>query len=83
MADAATKIIKKPLGLQLLKNVLVGPDMPEVPETKVMPIADEQTLAAARKRQAGRKGTGRASTVLTGAKKLGNSIGGGRTTTGG
>jgi hypothetical protein len=74
--EKITKPIMGALGLGV-------PDIPEIPEAKVMPIADEQALAAARKRQAGRRGTGRASTVLTGAKKLGNSIGGGRTTTGG
>lgn len=70
--DAVSKIAKvSTLGLLDLEP----PKMPELPETKVMPLADEAALAAARRRQAGRKGSGRASTVLTGDKKLGSSAG--------
>lgn len=80
MADAVKKVTKLS-GISLLSDMFTSPDVPELAEPTVMPIADEQALAAARRRQAGRKGSGRASTVLTGGKKLGT--GGGRTTLGG
>ena len=71
MGKAVNKIIKVgSLGILDLEP----PEMPGIPEAKVMPIADEQALAAARKRQAGRKGSGRASTVLTGGN-LGSGTG--------
>lgn len=77
MADPVRKLS----GISLISDIFKSPDVPELTEPSVMPIADEQALAAARRRQAGRKGTGRASTVLTGGKKLGT--GAGRQTLGG
>ena len=60
-----------------ITSIFGAPAVPVIPETEVMPIADEEALAAARKRTAAKKGSGRASTVLSlgsgaGKKTLGS-----------
>jgi hypothetical protein len=79
MGDAVSKLVKiGTLGVVDLEP----PKMPGIPKTEVMPLADEAALAAARRRQAAKKGSGRASTVLTGGSSLG-STGAGKKTVGG
>ncbi len=81
--DPLSKVVSKITGKEMHElsdplGLFTAPDAPELPEAPgVMPIADEEALARARKRTAARKGAGRASTVLT----LG--AGGGKTTVGG
>jgi hypothetical protein len=50
-----------------IASLFKTPDIPQaaVKEPEVMPLADEEALARARKRTAAKKGTGRASTVLS------------------
>lgn len=75
MSDPIKKVVGG-LGVTKVLDMFKAPEMPDIPEAKVMPLADEEALAKARKRSGAKRSSGRASTVLSlgsggGTKTLG------------